>query len=189
MPPPYREHINHLSLIHRLGESQFHARGENENDHIRSSADPDNHTITRANPLPNPFEIPNTPYSIDFLEDEARVPPLSRFDFSLCVQLAIQRLTASIQDNGDVPIPQTPHEMKYSFRTVAFSLMVMPVQPTRDVIYSDVIAVLRVLARKMIGEGMCARIAHMFVTADESENQFGLVYVGRFLDDLPRLGH
>lgn len=67
--------------------------------------------------------------------------------------------------------------------------MVKPVPTARDMIYSDVIAVLGVLVLKMNREGTYARIAHMFVTADESQDQIGLLLVGQFLEEWSRFDH
>ena len=111
----------------------------------------DTFTLEPVTPLPNPFPIPGTNITIEFLPQPtmfAPQPPKS--DVLMIFQLARSDVEAFIRVQGDGPIIGNEYEVDYGkveFVLTSSDTVAHPVK------YSDVLSVLSGFATKMSREG------------------------------------
>lgn len=125
-------------------------------------------------PLPNPYPIALTPFSLDF------GPPLQalfQYDVTNCIVHARSNIMNHIHVYGDGLFPPFPYTFEERSGSVTFLAGVISQQSVRDVMYSDIIAILEVFLDKMIREGYFRRYATIITTTLE-RNFIGNTVVG-----------
>lgn len=100
-------------------------------------------------PLPNPFPVPNTDITLDFIAQAGPPSPLPRNDVINCFTLAKEDLENLIDDQGDVAIAFY-YEMIYE--GVALELYSASIPP-HCIFYSEGLSVLLGILFKMDREG------------------------------------
>lgn len=132
---------------------------------ILSQPESANNTGLTLQPLPDPFPIAHTPFSLDFHDG---VPLITPTDFYDCVNRAHSGIEVYMTRMGDCPIPASlfPRIFMYRCATLFFELLIedSPSPPTRHIRWSDTLKILQVLGWKMGREGFRQRIAWIIVT-------------------------
>ena len=112
-------------------------------------------------PLPNPFPVPNTDITLDFIAQASPPPPLPKDDVVDCFTLAKEDLENIINAQGDGPITYY-YEMIYE--GVALEIYSGSIPP-HCIFYSEALLVLLGISLKMNREGyryrrMCVLQTH-----------------------------
>ncbi len=106
-------------------------------------------------PLPNPYPVPNRPFTIDFNSEIGDVE-LNETDALRVIDTAIHTLVNDIRVHGDRPIPSDPLEaIDFESGTVYFTVESLSEPPDPFVTYNDTIAILDAFSLKMSREGYC----------------------------------
>ncbi|KAL8703738.1 MAG: hypothetical protein Q9201_003084 [Fulgogasparrea decipioides] len=113
-------------------------------------------------PVPNPYKLQNTPYSIRFREFPRQ---LARADVMDCILGARRAVTWHIQDHGDGPIPDWPQNFGYTVRDIAFLMQSVREPRLYRITYRNTIEVLGAFWTKMSGDGYREHFGEIFVTA------------------------
>ncbi|KAI4185349.1 MAG: hypothetical protein LQ346_005925 [Caloplaca aetnensis] len=109
-------------------------------------------------PLPNPYPIPNTPYSIFFYPPEEW---LSFADTKQCLTFSRTRYLFKIrQGQGNDPLE--PHE--YDLKSTVFGIAPLPAQGPFGLTWNDAPPIVDAFLRKMTAEGYRKRLARIYVT-------------------------
>lgn len=105
----------------------------------------------QVNRIPNPFPVPHTSLSIDFLNGEDPSLPLAMADFRLCIVVAQERIGEFVQRFGDGPIPSGHGKTLVQWRFGNTWIRVeAPLRPVLTrVTWSQAIAVLAALRMRM----------------------------------------
>ncbi|KAL9012791.1 MAG: hypothetical protein Q9173_002466 [Seirophora scorigena] len=127
----------------------------------------------RFDPLPNPYEVPGTPITLDF-EDHPG-PLLQQRDVYLLFRKARTFITSHLLRYGDGEIPLGLQ--MFQFRSV--EMVLQSSEQFRHMRYSDVEDVLIGLTDKMAQEGCRERSAVVTYEGDHGGIETGEVDVGR----------
>ena len=102
-------------------------------------------------PFPNPFPIPGTNITIEFLPQPAMFAPQPpKQDVLMLFQLARSDIQAFIRVSGDVPIIGNEYEISYGIVEFILTSSDTVADPVR---YSDISSVLSGISMKMSREG------------------------------------
>lgn len=112
-------------------------------------------------PLPNPFPVPNTDITLDFIAQASTPPPLPRDDVVDCFSLAKEDLENIINAQGDGPIT---YYYEMICKGVALEIYSEGIPP-HCIFYSEALEVLLGISLKMNREGyryrrMCVLQTH-----------------------------
>ncbi|KAI4173832.1 MAG: hypothetical protein LQ348_006463, partial [Seirophora lacunosa] len=133
----------------------------------RERRDGKNVSTLRVEPMPNPYPLPSSPYSIDFFDPDTQAPPLSASEVRICISQARAKIAKQLADHGDGPLPSTPVNFLYRYRSV-YLLIGSPMAPAdRRLKYSDALAVVDACAMKTASEGYHSRVGDIFNTATD----------------------
>ncbi|KAI4113471.1 MAG: hypothetical protein LQ345_005557 [Seirophora villosa] len=127
----------------------------------------------KFNPLPNPYDVPGTPITLDF--DDYPGSLLQRGDVYLLFRQARTFITSHMLRYGDGEIPLGLQ--MFQFRSV--EMVLQSSEQFRRMHYSDVEDVLTGLTHKMAQEGFRERSAVVTYEGDHGEIETGEVDVGR----------
>ncbi|KAI4286448.1 MAG: hypothetical protein L6R35_004301 [Caloplaca aegaea] len=107
----------------------------------------------RFNPLPNPYEVPDTPITLDFSDHPGFA--LDVADVYILLRRAHTYITSYLIEHGDQEFPLRPQIFQY--RSV--EMVLRSSEQHRHMRYSDVKDVLKGLRHKMTEEGCRERSA------------------------------
>ncbi|KAL8654036.1 MAG: hypothetical protein Q9210_001754 [Variospora velana] len=123
--------------------------------------------MLRLNPVPNPYPLPNSAYSIDFHAPDTQASPLPAGEVRTCISRARARITKQLAEHGDGPLPYSYASFLYRYRSV-YLLIGCPLEPAdRRLHYSDALAVVTACAVKTTHEGYHSRVGDVFNTATD----------------------
>ncbi|KAI4112306.1 MAG: hypothetical protein LQ345_006527 [Seirophora villosa] len=118
-------------------------------------------------PMPNPYPLPSSPYSIDFFDPDTQAPLLPASEVRICISQARAKIARQLAEHGDGPLPSMPVSFLYRYRSV-YLLIGSPMAPAdRRLKYSDALAVVDACAMKTAGEGYHSRVGDIFNTATD----------------------
>ncbi|KAL9011739.1 MAG: hypothetical protein Q9173_003447, partial [Seirophora scorigena] len=133
----------------------------------RERRDDKNISTLRLEPMPNPYPLPSSPYSIDFFDPDTQASPLPASEVRICISRARAKIAKQLTKHGDGPLPFAPVSFLYHYRSV-YLLIGTPVEPAdRRLKYSDALAVVAACAMKTAGEGYHSRVGDIFNTATD----------------------
>ena len=133
-------------------------------------------------PLPNPFPIPGTDITIEFLPQPTMFAPQPpRTDVLVLFQLARADLQAYIRVQGDGPIMGNNYEVDYGKVEMILTSSNMAADPVK---YSDVLSVLSGIAIKMSREGYRNRAVRVFRTGQPDIIGHAAVYRPGIIRDI-----
>ncbi|KAL8883271.1 MAG: hypothetical protein Q9192_007296 [Flavoplaca navasiana] len=112
----------------------------------------------QVDPLPNPFPLPNTPFSLDFHQVHPGAPHLPRANVFECLMTIRREMLQYIGRHGNGPISS----LGFQIRGIAVDLVAAHQQtPLR---YHDFVAILLTISLKMSREGYYARFADIIMS-------------------------
>lgn len=128
----------------------------------------------KFNPLPNPYDVPGTPITLDFDDHPDAYLPMS--DISLLLARVQQHVRQHIQQYGDGEIPLGIQ----IFRIKSVEIMFDSSPHFRIMYFSDVLSIIRGLRQKTLQEGSRERTAIVTYRFDDGrEVETGEVDIGR----------
>ena len=133
-----------------------------------------------VDPLPNPFPLPNTPFSLDFHQVQPGAPHLPRANAFECLITIRREMLQYIGRHGNGPISS----LGFQIRGIAVDLVAAHQQTSLR--YHDFVAILLTISLKMSREGYYARFADIIMSRGEEilgDVQIYSEHLGR-----PRIG-
>ncbi|KAL8798477.1 MAG: hypothetical protein Q9182_006631 [Xanthomendoza sp. 2 TL-2023] len=132
-------------------------------------------TRHRGEALPNPYQLPGSDMSIDFVNVKSTNPPLSSTDMQQLISRAEQQTLERLRNNGDDPVTAVGTQ-KFSWKSVMIGITPVPnlVSSKRALTHKDCLRVLEASALKMWQEGYIRRTGRILVDDDE----IGRVVIG-----------
>jgi len=125
----------------------------------------------RRLPLPNPYRVPGTRFSIDFRTDEETYHALSQPDVVGCLRQARDAYVQLIEEHGDSPLPE--HD-QHIFGTVEFGIYSTFFELPEALTYSETLSILRAFSKKTRREGYHLWHGTIFLTvAPAGADQLG----------------
>ncbi|KAI4113943.1 MAG: hypothetical protein LQ338_008091 [Usnochroma carphineum] len=142
---------------------------------------PSSHLMPRKwNPLPNPYQVPDSPIVLDF--DDAPDRPLVGSDVRFLFGKVRQQIVQHIQEHGDSQIPLGVQ----IFRINSVEMMFDSHPAFPIMLFSDILAVVRGFQQKMAREGFRERTAIVTYEDDEGHQvETGEVDIARIAPALP----
>lgn len=109
-------------------------------------------------PLPNPFPLPNTPFSLDFHELHPGAPHLPRANVFECLMTIRREMLQHIGEQGNGPISS----LGFQIRGIGLDLVAAHQQTALR--YHDFVVILLTISLKMGREGYYARFADIIMS-------------------------
>jgi len=132
-----------------------------ENDSITNRRTRQVNGTLQLNPLPNPYPVPDKPFSIFF---EERQETLSRGDVVGCIHQAYDVILDHLCQHGDSPLPRVPSSLDFQFGNVIFGIAPVTWLPPPFLTYNDTLAVLEAFSVKMSRDGYWSWFAEITLT-------------------------
>ncbi|KAL8878340.1 MAG: hypothetical protein Q9198_003828 [Flavoplaca austrocitrina] len=130
----------------QIGEARLGPEGPLRTSHLQ------------VDPLPNPFPLPNTPFSLDFHQVQPGAPLLPRANAFECLITIRREMLQYIGRHGNGPISS----LGFQIRGIGVDLAAAHQQtPLR---YHDFVAILVTISLKMSREGYYARFADIIMS-------------------------
>ena len=134
----------------------------------------DSFTLEPLTPLPNPFPIPGTNITIEFLPQPSMFAPQPpKTDVLMLFQLARSDVEAFIRVQGDGPIMSNDYEVDYGKVEFILTTSDTVAHPVK---YSDVLSVLSGFSIKMSTEGYRNTSVRVFRTGHPDTIGLAAVY-------------
>ncbi len=146
-----------------------------------SAARNQNHTL-QVDGIPNPFPVPQTRLSVDFLSGEDPSLPLAVADFRFCIEVAQSRIDDFVQRFGDGPIlrGRTSTLVHWRFKTAWIRVEAPPSPVPSGVTWSQAWAILAALRMKMDQAGYRERSGEI-IDAEEPPVVVGKIAARKFM--------
>ncbi|KAL8960256.1 MAG: hypothetical protein Q9193_003006 [Seirophora villosa] len=108
--------------------------------------------------IPNPFPLPNTPFSLDFDSVPAGAEPLPPANVDNCLMTIRQEILQHIRRHGNGPVSSI------GFRINDIDFDIIPAQQQTPLSYQDLLAMLRAIRLKMGQQGYYGLYAEIIMT-------------------------
>ncbi|KAL8757034.1 MAG: hypothetical protein Q9199_002511 [Rusavskia elegans] len=115
-------------------------------------------TRLQLGPLPNPFPLPDTPFSLDFHEDHAAARQLPPTNVAECIATIRRETLQHIRRYGNGLIPPL------GFQISGIGVDLVSAHQPMPLTYQDFVAILLVFAHKMGREGYYERFADIIMS-------------------------
>ena len=133
-------------------------------------------------PLPNPYPIPDTDITIEFLPQPGMFAPQPpEKDVTVTFQLARADIEAYIRAQGDGPIEGNRYEVDYGKVEMVLTSLDETADPVK---YSDILSVLAGISMKMTREGYKNTAVRILRTGQPDTIGLAAVYRPGFMRDI-----